>query len=299
MILSPAKINLSLKIKTQLKNGYHLLSSHVIFLDLFDKIFIKKSTEDSLKIIGPFKNLLDFQNDDNLITKTLEFCRNFELTNSKFNVKLEKNIPVSAGLGGGSANSASIIRYFLNAKKFDGVEKIVQFSKSLGADVPACIYSKPIFMEGVGEKINFIDLKKNLNIGIVLINPYIQLSTKKVFNQWLPENKITSEKKFLKVDVLKDFLKISDIGNDLEKPAVKMVPEIKLMLSSFKNSNSCLKFGMSGSGPTCYGIFANKKTAVEFKNNILLSEELKYLWVWAGGMLSNSKRDLILPIKYN
>ena len=56
---------------------------------------------------------------------------------------------------------------------------------------------------------------------------------------------------------------------------------------------------MSGSGPTCYGIFANKKTAIEFKNNILLSEELKYLWVWAGGVLSNSKRDLILPIKYN
>ena len=299
MILSPAKINLSLKIKTQLKNGYHSLSSHIIFLDLFDKIFIKKSLEDSLEIIGPFKNLLDFQNDDNLITKTLEFCRNFELTNSKFHIKLEKNIPVSAGLGGGSANSASIIRYFLDTKKFDNVKKIVQFSKSLGADIPACIYSKPIFMEGIGEKISFIDLKKNLNIGIVLINPYIQLSTKKVFNQWLPENEITSEKKILKVEVLQDFLKISDIGNDLKKPAVKMVPEIKLMLSSFKNSNDCLKFGMSGSGPTCYGIFANKKTAVEFKNNILLSEELKYLWVWAGGVLSSSKRDLILPIKYN
>ena len=78
-----------------------------------------------------------------------------------------------------------------------------------------------------------------------------------------------------------------------------MVPEIKLMLSSFKNSNSCLKFGMSGSGPTCYGIFANKKTAVEFKNNILLSDKLKSFWVWTGGVLTKEKRDLILPIKYN
>ena len=187
MILSPAKINLSLKVKTRLKNGYHILSSHIIFLDLFDKLFLKRSSKDELKIKGPFKNLLRFQG-DNLVTKTLEFCRKNDLTNSKFNVTLEKNIPVSAGLGGGSANSASIIRYFLNAKKIDDVEKIIQFSKLLGADVPACIYSKPIFMEGIGEKISFIDLNTDLSVGIVLINPYIELSTKRVFEQWLPEH---------------------------------------------------------------------------------------------------------------
>ena len=85
--MSPAKINLSLKVKTQLKNGYHLLSSHVIFIDLFDKIFIKKSSKDSLRILGPFGNLLNFQNDDNLITKTLEFCRNNKLTNKEKQTK--------------------------------------------------------------------------------------------------------------------------------------------------------------------------------------------------------------------
>ena len=299
MILSPAKINLSLKVKAQLKNGYHLLSSHIVFLDLFDKIHIRASSKDTLKIIGPFENLLSFKNDDNLITKTLEFCRNIELTNKKFRVTLEKNIPVSAGLGGGSANSASVIRYFLNTKKIDDVEKIIQNSKLLGADVPACIYSKPIFMEGIGEKISFFNMNKSLNIGIVLINPCIQLSTKKVFSEWLPKNKIISEKKVLKVNDLQDFLKITNIGNDLEKPAIKIVPEINLILKSFKNSNDCLQFGMSGSGPTCYGIFANKKIAVKFKDNILLSKNLKNFWVWAGGMLSKAKRDLILPIKYN
>ena len=91
MILSPAKINLSLKIKKQLKNGYHLLSSHVVFLDLFDKIFIQKSSEDSLKIVGPFGNLLKFKNDNNLITKTINFCRNNELSNNKFNLKVKRN----------------------------------------------------------------------------------------------------------------------------------------------------------------------------------------------------------------
>ena len=296
MILSPAKINLSLKVKTQLNNGYHLLSSHVIFVDLFDKIFIKRSSKDSLKTVGPFKNLLSFQNDNNLITKTLGFCRNFKLTNNKFNIKLEKNIPVSAGLGGGSANSASVIRYFLNTKKIYSVEKIIHASKSLGADVPACIHSKPIYIEGIGEKINFIDVNKNLDIGIVLINPNIELSTKNVFNLWLPEDKIISEKKFLKVNVLQDFLKISNIGNDLEKIAIKIVPEINLIYNSFKKSDSCLKYGMSGSGPTCYGIFENREKAFFFENNIKKNFPSEPFWSWSGGVLLNSKRDLILPI---
>ena len=297
MILSPAKINLSLRIKSQLKNGYHSLSSHIIFLDLFDKIFIEKSSEDSLKIIGPFGNLLSFQHDDNLITQTLEFCRINKLTNNRFNVTLEKNIPVSAGLGGGSANSASIIRYFLNEKKIDDGKNIIKLSKSLGADVPACVYSEPIFVEGIGEKINFIDINKSLDIGIVLMNPKKELSTKNVFSQWLPENQKSTREKSLKIDSLQDLIQILSIGNDLEKTAIKIIPEIKLMLNFFEIDNDCLEFGMSGSGPTCYGIFNDRKIATKFKNNVILSKSLKNFWVWAGGLLSNSKRGLILPLK--
>ena len=297
MILSPAKINLSLRIKSQLKNGYHSLSSHIVFLDLFDKIFIEKSSEDSLKIIGPFGNLLSFQNDDNLITQTLEFCRINKLTNNRFNVTLEKNIPVSAGLGGGSANSASIIRYFLNKKKIDDGKNIIKLSKSLGADVPACVYSEPIFVEGIGEKINFIDINKSLDIGIVLMNPKKELSTKNVFSQWLPENQKSASEKSLKIDSLQDLIQILSIGNDLEKTAIKIIPEIKLMLNFFEIDDDCLEFGMSGSGPTCYGIFNDRKIAAKFKKNVILSKNLKNFWVWAGGILSNSKRGLILPLK--
>jgi len=297
MILSPAKINLSLRIKSQLKNGYHSLSSHIVFLDLFDKIFIEKSSEDSLKIIGPFGNLLSFQNDDNLITQTLEFCRINKLTNNRFNVTLEKNIPVSAGLGGGSANSASIIRYFLNKKKIDDGKNIIKLSKSLGADVPACVYSEPIFVEGIGEKINFIDINKSLDIGIVLMNPKKELSTKNVFSQWLPENQKSASEKSLKIDSLQDLIQILSIGNDLEKAAIKIIPEIKLMLNFFEIDDDCLEFGMSGSGPTCYGIFNDRKIATKFKNDVILSKSLKNFWVWAGGLLSNSKRGLILPLK--
>ena len=117
MILSPAKINLSLKVKKKLKNGYHKLSSHLIFLDLYDKISIENSNHNTLKLTGPYKNLLEQNNGDTLVSKSIDFCRKINLTNKNYNITLEKNIPISAGLGGGSSNSASIIRFFLRGKK--------------------------------------------------------------------------------------------------------------------------------------------------------------------------------------
>ncbi len=95
---------------------------------------------------------------------------------------------------------------------------------------------------------------------------------------------------------MQDLLKISDIGNDLEKIAVKMVPKINLILNSFKKNSGCLKFGMSGSGPTCYGIFENRKKAFLFEKNIKRLSSQRNYWTWSGGLLSNSKRNLILPI---
>ena len=69
------------------------------------------------------------------------------------------------------------------------------------------------------------------------------------------------------------------------------------MLNFFEIDDDCLEFGMSGSGPTCYGIFNDRKIATKFKNDVILSKSLKNFWVWAGGLLSNSKRGLILPLK--
>ena len=130
----------------------------------------------------------------------------------------------------------------------------------------------------------------------MLINPYVQLSTKTVFNKWLPGSKIASEKRIMFINSLQDFVDISNIGNDLEKPAIKIVPKISFILKLFKRSNSCLKFGMSGSGPTCYGIFENREKAFFFEKNIKSFISSESFWSWSGGVLLNSKRDLILPI---
>ena len=295
MILSPAKINLTLQIKERLKNGYHIISSHMIFLDLFDRIYIQNKTSDFLKIIGPFKKKMDSSDRDNLILKTLKFCRKNKLTNDSFKITLEKNIPISAGLGGGSSNSASIIRYFLKQNENEPVSKIVNLSQKLGADIPACLYSQPLLAEGIGEKISLINFNKNLDIGVVLINPNIQLSTRDVFTNFkfrenLQEKFITSVYNF------NDFKELSIIGNDLKDTAIRIVPEIEKILKIFENANNCISYGMSGSGPTCFGIFKSKSSACDFNNKFKNIFEINNFWFWSGGILGKSKRELILPL---
>ena len=294
MILSPAKLNISLNVNSLLDNGYHSISSYVFFLDLFDKLYIEKSSFNSVIVSGLFKDDLINNGGDTIINKSISFCKNHYKINQNLIIKLEKNIPVSAGLGGGSANSASVIRYFLSERKFRNIitNETVQFSASLGSDVPACLYSKPLLMEGRGEKITLIEFNDKLDIGVVLINPKIQLSTKKVFNNFILKKSIRRTKPILNVKNINDLCSILKLGNDLVKSAIEIVPEVLNILNLFKENNACLSYGMSGSGATCYGIFRSKKEASDFKKSIVKTKGAKDYWIWSGGLLK--KRNLIL-----
>ena len=287
MILSPAKLNISLNVNGLLDNSYHSISSYVFFLDLYDKLCIEKSSFNSVIVSGLFKDDLINNGGDTIIDKSISFCKNHYKINQNLIIKLEKNIPVSAGLGGGSANSASIIRYFLSESKSKNIitNETVQFSASLGSDVPACLYSKPLLMEGRGEKITLIEFNDKLDIGVVLINPKIQLSTKKVFNNFILKKPIRRKKPILNVKTIGDIYSISKLGNDLLKSAINIVPEILNILNLFKENNTCLSYGMSGSGATCYGIFRSKKEASDFKRSIVKTKETKNYWIWSGGLL--------------
>ena len=277
MILSPAKLNISLNVNSLLDNGYHSISSYVFFLDLFDKLYIEKSSFNSVIVSGLFKDDLINNGGDTIINKSISFCKNHYKINQNLIIKLEKNIPVSAGLGGGSANSASVIRYFLSESESRNIitNKTVQFSASLGSDVPACLYSKPLLMEGRGEKITLLEFNDKLDIGVVLINPKIQLSTKKVFNNFILKKPIRRKKPILNVKTISDLCSILRLGNDLVKSAIEIVPEILNILDLFKENNTCLTYGMSGSGATCYGIFCSKKEASDFKKVIVKNNGFK------------------------
>ena len=229
MILSPAKLNISLKVDNLLDNGYHSISSYVFFLDLFDKLYIEKSSFNSVIISGLFKDDLINNGGDTIINKSISFCKNHYKINQNLIIKLEKNIPISAGLGGGSANSASVTRYFLSKSKSRNIitNETVQFSASLGSDVPACLYSKPLLMEGRGEKITLIEFNDKLDIGVVLINPKIQLSTKQVFKNFILKKTIRRKKPILNVRTISDLCSISKLGNDF-KSAIKLYQKFKI-----------------------------------------------------------------------
>ena len=147
-------------------------------------------------------------------------------------------------------------------------------------------------MEGMGEKITLIEFNDKLDIGVVLINPKIQLSTKKVFNNFNLMREITRKKPILNIKTISDICSISKLGNDLLKSAIDIVPEILNILNLFKENNTCLSYGMSGSGATCYGIFRSKKEASDFEKSIFKTKKSKHYWIWSGGLLK--KRNLIL-----
>ena len=105
-----AKINLALHVTGVREDGYHALDSIVIFTDIFDSLFIKKNEESSLIFTGEFSKSLDFKN--NSILHALKLFEN--VLTDRFSIKLEKNLPIGAGLGGGSANAAAVIRFITN-----------------------------------------------------------------------------------------------------------------------------------------------------------------------------------------
>ena len=106
---------------------------------------------------------------------------------------------------------------------------------------------------------------------------------------------IRKRKPILTINKLEDIKKILNQGNDLERTAIEIVPEILNVLNIFKKNHTCLRHGMSGSGATCYGIFDSRKNADDFKEKIITKNSLKDYWIWSGGLL-NKKRNLILPL---
>ena len=137
-----AKINLFLNVLNKTKNNLHKLKSLVCFIDLYDEIVITESKDFSIKIKGPFKNFIK----KNIIEKTFFTFSNFINLKTNYKISLNKKIPVSAGLGGGSADAAAVLQglNLLNKKKIKQKD-LFKIATKLGSDVPACLYNKNVF----------------------------------------------------------------------------------------------------------------------------------------------------------
>ena len=243
-----AKINLTLHVGRVIKDpsdpyyGYHPLDSLVVFADIGDELEIFDAEKTTLSIGGPFGMGLTAEG-DNLILRALKAANA-----SPQSVTLEKHLPVSAGIGGGSANAAAILRMC----DIDDVGMAV----SLGADVPVCLRSETAHMTGIGEDVTLMPDMGQLHA--LLVNPRVAVSTGAIFKAFdaSPDIRETPRPMRANGDLLSRAL---DGRNDLEPIAMAQAPVIGDVLRMLASQNGCQLARMSGSGATCFGVFESSR----------------------------------------
>ena len=247
-IVAPAKINLFLRICGKTDAGYHLLDSAIVFTHFGDHLTIEPAHDDQLAIIGEFASGLA-NADDNLVMTALNGFRAAGGVIGGLSITLEKNIPVGAGLGGGSADAAAFLRAVNALSSMPlGKDALYHLAASLGADVPVCLAGGCQRIAGIGETMTPIDL--DFAGAILLVNPRIPLSTKEVFTRFTgPISGFAGSVSNL------DAAGMVRLGNDLTATAVELAPAINSCLDRLARSKGAIATAMSGSGASCFALF--------------------------------------------
>lgn len=250
IILSPAKLNLYLSVLSKRHDGYHNINSLVQKISLYDIIKIKIFKEEDIKRII----FLDYEIDknNNTISKVISLFKIYTKLNFGYCIEVDKKIPIGAGLGGGSSNAATVLK-FLNFYFSTGLSKeiLVNMAKEVGADVPLFLSeSTRVLIYGIGDKLKELDNYILPYKWFLLIKPDFSLSTKKVYEGL--NLVLTKSNKNIMEDTL------LEIGfNDLEKSAFIIYPELKILKECLKQYTEIAL--MTGSGSTVYGAFKNKR----------------------------------------
>ncbi|MBC8408210.1 MAG: 4-(cytidine 5'-diphospho)-2-C-methyl-D-erythritol kinase [Rhodobacteraceae bacterium] len=260
-----AKVNLALHVRGLKSNGYHELHSLVTFANIGDIIEVRTSNELKLTIEGPFAVNVP-KDTDNIVIKAAKFL----LPDGKAHINLIKNLPVEAGLGGGSADAAATLR---SLSKLWNIP-IPKTPEVLGADVPICLLKETAIVQGIGEKITPVSIPSNLHI--VLIKPNIGLSTAKVFNNL--KNKHNEKMcTFKGTDSIEEFANyLNKLRNDLLQTSITIVPLLRDIINFLNVQKGNYYTQMSGSGTTCFGLFDDEVSAMR----ALSQAKIKFPNMW-------------------
>lgn len=239
--LAPAKINLALHVTGRRAGGYHQLDSLVAFTALGDRVQVTPAAETSLTVTGPFADAVP-GGADNLCLRALD------AVGARAHVVLDKRLPPASGIGGGTADAAAVLRTLGRAP---------DHPEALGADLPACLLSRPLRMRGVGELIQPLPLPV---LHLLLVNPRVETPTPAVFaaltrrdGSPMPDPPENAD-----APVLLRWLETT--RNDLQAPALSLRPVIGDCLAALAAQGA--QFArMSGSGATCFGVFPDAATA--------------------------------------
>jgi 4-diphosphocytidyl-2-C-methyl-D-erythritol kinase len=270
---APAKINLYLHVVGRGESGHHILDSLVAFTEFGDALAAGPASADdpdalTLAVDGPFGSALTREaGDDNLVLRAARALRREAGIDRGAHLRLIKRLPIASGIGGGSADAAATLRALARLWGIDlPRERFDQIALSLGADVPACFASRPARMAGIGERLTPMQLPE---VGVLLANPGTPLSTARVFEAFAAAHERSGARyrrtlpmipAFAEGRVFADWLDQAT-DNDLTEAAAELEPQVAATLIALSEIPEALLVRMSGSGATCFALFANAEAA--------------------------------------
>ena len=275
-----AKVNLSLRVLGRRLDGYHELESIVAFATVSDELRLEPGLPFELEVDGPFRTVID---GENLVSKAVRLV--FEASGGRLKsgrIRLTKNLPVAAGLGGGSADAAAVLRLLQRANPaIADTLDWAEIALKLGADVPVCLASRAALMTGIGERLS--PITRVPPVAILLVNPRLPLSTTDVFHA-LAAPPVGSTAPTPQIPAFSDFedliRTLAASSNDLEHVARKLCPAVGDVLQALAALPGARLVRMSGSGPTCFALFATLAEADTAGRR--LSETRPEWWAAAG-----------------
>ncbi len=257
VLKSYAKINLTLSVIKRLKSGLHNIQSIYCLIDLHDKIFLKKIKNknfDQVSFSGPFSK--DINKSNNSVKKVLNAMRKNKIINDYYAVKVDKKIPVFAGLGGGTSNAATLLKQL--TKKELNKKILSKITKEVGSDLRLFFHNQG-YQKNLRSVIHF---KKKHKFHFLLIFPKIKSSTKSVYAKVKNYSKL---KKSLNKSLAfrKNFIELLlNSKNDLQSIVEKKHKILRKLLININEFKGCCFSRMTGSGSTCYGLFVNKNSSL-------------------------------------
>lgn len=283
-----AKVNLTLRVVARRSDGYHDLESVVAFADCADRLTLTPGSELNLQVSGPLAQACG-ATADNLVLKAARLLAERVPDMKAGSFTLDKVLPVAAGIGGGSADAAAALRLLaqLNGLSRDD-ERIIEVAQMTGADVPVCVASQACVMTGVGETLQPLALPK---MPCVMVNPCVPVATRDVFDALGLRNGellvgatdvLLQDRSWPETDAsITEWIEaFVEVGNDLEAPAARIQPVITEVLSALGESAGVKLVRMSGSGATCFAIFADDAAAQRAAEKIRRDQPA--WWVHAG-----------------
>jgi 4-diphosphocytidyl-2-C-methyl-D-erythritol kinase len=267
---APAKVNLTLHVTGQRADGYHLLDSLVVFAGIGDQISVGPSPDLTLSVSGPFAQGVPVD-ESNLVLRAARMLQTSRGVTTGAAIRLVKNLPHAAGIGGGSSDAAAILRLLPDLWKVAPLRGVHPGVRALGADVPVCLHAPaPVRMRGVGEDLT--SASPLPPCGLVLVNPRVAVPTPAVFKALIRRDNPAMEPMPDAPDLETWLAWLGRQRNDLQPPAEEVAPAVTATLARLRQTQGVLYAIMSGSGATCVGITRDMATARRVARAIQIAE---------------------------